>query len=190
MSDAAAGGSTARARAQATFARLHERQMKWVRNSGMSGLLVLLVLGMFVFPAALTNAAASRFAYDVLLTLILLSGVVAVVEHRRLAIALAALSIVVVVGRWAEWTVPARILPPLRDVSTLAALLVLAAAVGINVFASGRALADRIFGAIVLYLLLGLMWAMAYARWRRRYPARSPGPGASRRTCWSTRLPE
>jgi uncharacterized membrane protein SirB2 len=180
MTDAAADRATARARAQATFARLHERQMKWVRTSGMSGLLVLLVLGMFVFPAAITNAAASRFAYDILLTLILLSGVVAVVEHRRLALVLAALSVVVLVGRWAEWTVPAHILPPLRDVSTLAALLVLAAAVGINVFASGRALADRIFGAIVLYLLLGLMWAMAYATVASTVPGafHGPSPGA------------
>jgi uncharacterized membrane protein len=42
-------------------------------------------------------------------------------------------------------------------------MLVLACAVAINVFAAGHAITDRVFGAVVLYLLLGLIWAVAYA---------------------------
>ncbi len=50
-----------------------------------------------------------------------------------------------------------------RDLSTLCALAVLSFAVGINVFARGHAMGDRVFGAIVLYLLLGVIWAFVYA---------------------------
>ena len=163
MDEPAAGGATARPRAQGALARLHARHVTWVRIGGMSGLLVLLAFGMFIAPAVLGDGEKLSLVDDVLLTLILFSGVVAVVEHRRSATGLAALSLVVIAARWAEWVLPAHVLPALRDASTLAALFLLAAAVSINVFASARALADRIFGAIVLYLLLGLIWAVAYA---------------------------
>ena len=49
---------------------------------------------------------------------------------------------------WTEWIVPAGKLPALRELSALGAFLVLAFAVGINVFASGRAMGDRVFGAV------------------------------------------
>jgi voltage-gated potassium channel Kch len=50
-----------------------------------------------------------------------------------------------------------------RHASTMAACVLLACAVGINVFASGRSIADRVFGAVVLYLLIGLIAAFVYA---------------------------
>jgi hypothetical protein len=103
-------------------------------------------------------------------TLILVSGVVAVSEHRKTAIALLLLSVAVIVLRWIEWTVPAASLPIVRDLTSLAALFVLAGAVAINVFAAGHALGDRIFGAIVLYLLIGLTWGVLYGMLERKMP--------------------
>lgn len=162
MADLASKAQSA-AGTHGTFSRLRERHIAWLRNSGMSGLLVLLAFGMFVLPALESLEPHWRFWSDILLTLLLASGVVAVLEHRRLAVALAALSVVVVAARWAEWIIPSPIRPMLREASTLAAVTVLATAVGLNVFASSRALGNRIFGAIVLYLLLGLIWAVIYA---------------------------
>jgi hypothetical protein len=142
---------------------LRQRHIAWVRTSGMSGLLVVLVGGVFVLPGIAAFGAAWRLASDIVVTLILVSGVAAVAEHRKLAVLLVVLSAVAIVARWSEWVLPIAALPAFRDAATLIALLTLAGAVGINVFASDRALGDRIFGAIVLYLLLGVMWAVAYA---------------------------
>jgi Ion channel len=133
----------------------------WLYNSGMSMLLLLLVAIVFVIPVVVSGPAL-HLMWDVLLTLILVSGVVAVAEHRKLAIALAVLSVVVIVMALIERLVPAGLAPQLRRLSTLGAFLLLAIAVGINVFAFGHAVGDRLFGAVVLYLLLGLIWAVAY----------------------------
>jgi len=143
--------------------RNHAARPHWLRNSGMSVLLALLVSVVFVVPAVVAYGDAWRLVTDVLLVLILASGLVAVLEHHRLAAALAVLSLVVVVVRSVEGLLPAGLLPIARNGSTLSALLVLAIAVGINVFASGHAIGDRVFGAIVLYLLIGLTWAVAYS---------------------------
>ena len=62
----------------------------------------------------------------------------------------------------------------------LSALLLLAIAVGINVFASGRVISDRLFGAVVVYLLLGLIWGVMYAVIGTHSPDAFAGhPGAS-----------
>ena len=58
------------------------------RVSGMSALLLLLVCVVFVLPAILSFGPEWHLVTDVLVILILVSGVVAVAEHRRLAIAL------------------------------------------------------------------------------------------------------
>jgi hypothetical protein len=138
----------------------------WLRNSSMSVLLLLLVLAVFVVPVVFAGTSL-QLTFDVLVSLILVSGVLAVVEHRKLAVALALSSLVVMAMAWIEWLVPATTALELRTLSTLGAFLLLAIAVAINVFAAGHAIGDRVFGAVVLYLLLGLIWAFAYqlAHW-------------------------
>ena len=134
----------------------------WIHNSGMAVLLIALITTVFVIPAVLPYGETRRLVAEVLMALVLVSGVVAVAEHRRTAIALAAISLVVLALGILQLFVAATKVPALRDMIALGALLVLAFAVGINVFASGHAIGDRVFGAVVLYLLLGLLWAVAY----------------------------
>ncbi len=63
----------------------------WLHNSGMSVLLILLVAIVFVIPVIAPGVSNTKLLWDILLTLILVSGVAAVAEHRRLAVALALL---------------------------------------------------------------------------------------------------
>lgn len=160
MSDPAAGPDSPLLQA---VDGLRERRRAWMGTSGMSVLLALLVFGIFVLPALVPEGSDHGIVTDILLTLILVSGVIAVAEHHRFAVALVALGLVVIVARWGAWILPFRVSALYREISTVAAILVLAVAVGINVFAGGRQLSDRIFGAIVLYLLIGLMWTLAYS---------------------------
>jgi len=134
----------------------------WLHNSGMSVLLTALVLTVFVMPALVPNGATRSLLGEVLISLILVSGVVAVAEHRRTAMALAAVSLAVIALGWTQFVAPASYAPGLRDLAAMGAFGVLAAAVGINVFASGHQIGDRVFGAVVLYLLLGLIWGVAF----------------------------
>lgn len=142
-----------------------------MRIGGMAALLLLLAGVIFVVPTLVPEGETWELFVDALLLLILASGIAAVADHRRLAIALGLLSLVAIAVRWTEWVAPAARLPALREVSTLVALLVLASAVAINVFASGHRIGERIFGAIVLYLLVGLMFAVSYGFVERAAPA-------------------
>jgi hypothetical protein len=179
MTDAA--GRPGRTPALAEVLVRRSAQIAWVRNSGMSVLLLLLAFVVFVLPAVLPFGSAWQLIIDVVLLLILVSGVIAVAEHRKLALALSVLSVLVIVVRGMEWFTPVGLLPTLRNASTLSALLLLAIAVGINVFASGHAIGDRVFGAIVLYLLLGLIWGVTYAAIGAHAPGSFAGhPGADR----------
>jgi hypothetical protein len=93
---------------------------------------------------------------------------------------LAIVSALVLAIRIAEWFTPHELLPVLRNISSLGALLLIAIAVGINVFAPRRAIGDRLVGAIVLYLLLGLIWGVLYWALGTRFPdAFSGHPGES-----------
>jgi hypothetical protein len=133
---------------------MHERRMLL--------LLLLLVATLFVAPALLPYGPIGRLVMGVQITLVLLAGLLAVAEHRMILPILAGLSVLSIAVRWTEWIVPFTLLPAVRDLSMLLALSVLAVAVGINVFGAGKAIADRIMGAVVLYLLIGVAWAVAY----------------------------
>jgi hypothetical protein len=142
----------------------YRRHLLRIHKRSMLALLVLLVGVVFVAPALVDpDGPYWRLVNDVFVLLILAIGVIAVAEHRKLAHLLVALTVIVVALHSTEWMIPRASLPLIRDVSTLCALLVLAVAVGINVFGSGHAVGERVFGAIVLYLMLGVMWAFAYA---------------------------
>lgn len=145
------------------------RRLTWLRTSSLSVLLVVLVVGVFVIPFLAPSGGVWRND-DLLLPLILVSGIVAVAEHRRIVVLLIMWSVVVTVVRWSGRALPIDTSPTLRDASALGALLLLATAVSINVFRLRHALRDRIFGAVVLYLLLGVIWAMAYAMADRLVP--------------------
>jgi hypothetical protein len=147
----------------------------WLHNSGMSVLLILLVAIVFVIPVISPGVSNTKLLWDVLLTLILVSGVAAAAEHRRLAVALALLAAVVIALAVSETLAPAWQARELRSLATLGAFLLLAVAVGINVFAFGHAISDRVFGAVVLYLLLGVLWAVAYQLVERLSPGAFTG---------------
>jgi len=149
-----------------------------MRKFGMSLLLLLLVAMVFVVPAILPYGRAGRFVLDVLMTLLLLAGVLAVAEHRIIEPALLVVSILAIVVRWTEWIVPSTLLPAVRELSALLALLVLAVAVGTNVFGGAKTVADRITGAVVLYLLIGLVWAVAYGILDEHSPGAFTGAGS------------
>jgi len=135
-----------------------------LRRSGMAGLLALLAFGIFVMPVVFPSGAdTTARATRILLLLILICGIAAISEHRRLALSLAVLGAGIVAAYAAERVMPALNVATFHDALLLAALLLLAIAVAISVFASRRTVGDRLFGAIGLYLLIGAIWATLYA---------------------------
>jgi len=142
---------------------VHHAGVALLRRSGMAGLLILLLFGMFVLPVLFPSGEDITVTGRIVIVLIFVCGIVAISESPRMAVLVAVLAALVIVARVAERLVPAFDIAKWHDAVLLAALFVLAIAVGTGVFATKRAIADRLFGAIALYLLLSLIWAALYA---------------------------
>ncbi len=141
--------------------RRHDRTGA-LRIGSMALLLCLLVLDVFVVPFAMAPDSLSvQTARTVLLSLILLSGVAAVSDHRREYMVVALAAGVAILIRCTAWLFSLDTLPGLLDVTALLSLAILGAVVGVDVFGTGRATLDRILGAVVLYILIGVVWAEA-----------------------------
>jgi len=146
------------------------RRMRWWRDrtvrmriGSMAALLILLVLNVFVVPfVAAPEGVFSRLARDVLLSLILLSGVAAVSEHRSQFVVILCVAAAAMLLRWSGWLFPSGGAPVLLDESVPFSLGILGAVIGINVFSGGVVTIDRILGAVALYILIGIVWANAY----------------------------
>jgi hypothetical protein len=129
----------------------------------MAILLALLITMVFILPVvAASNSAIGQIAQDVLLSLILLSGVVEASTNSKEFVFITLVALVVITVRWVGWLSPTGLSLPVRDVATLLALVLLAVVIAMKVFASHTVTKDRISGAIVFYILAGLVWADAY----------------------------
>lgn len=134
-----------------------------LRISSMVALLSFAVLAVFVVPFSISpTSVPAKVAQDVLLSLVLLTGVVAVSDHRTQLVPIAIVAGVAIVVRWAAWLLPPDMTTGLRDETAIASLGLLSVVIGIKVFGAGTATFDRILGAITLYILIGVVWSEAY----------------------------
>jgi hypothetical protein len=103
-----------------------------------------------------------RVSQDVLLSLILVSGVVAVSDRSKGLAWVALVMLVTIVVRWLgrlSPNVPGRAIP---DAVGIFSLTLLGAIMEIKAVGAGTVTRDRIGGAVALYMLIGLVWADAY----------------------------
>jgi len=142
---------------------VHHAGIALLRRSGMAGMLILLAFGMFVLPVVFPPGEDMTVASRMLVLLVVVCGIVAISEKPRMALLLSVVAVLVVLAHAAERLVPALNIEKWHDAVLLSALILLAIAVGAGVFATKRAIGDRLFGAIALYLLLGVIWATLYA---------------------------
>jgi hypothetical protein len=155
--------------------RWHEHSVQ-LRIGSMTVLLFLLVLNVFVVPFTVApDSVFARVARDVLLSLILLSGLATVWGHRLQFVAIALVTSVAMVVRWTGWFIPRGQTPGLLDETALFALGILCAVIGIKVFSAGTVTFDRILGAIALYVLVGVVWAESYQLVSLRVPGAFAG---------------
>ena len=131
-------------------------------DRGLSILLVLLVIVVFVLPAASTPRVEERMAGDLAFSALLLAGAVAASERGWMRFVVAALVAAALLVRWAANAAPSGNFAIWREASTLLTLLVFAAVVAAQVFRRGAVNSHRILGAVAVYLLIGLAWASAY----------------------------
>ncbi len=135
----------------------------WSTDLSLSVLLGFLFINIFVLnPLTELGLLPKFFLRDLLFSLILISGVMVVAKSRFIALLIVILAIVSFLVRWAEEFVPGTGLEILDTSLSLVFLGMLSVIVLFQVFREGPINMQRISGAVVIYLLIGLMWALAY----------------------------
>jgi Ion channel len=124
-------------------------------------LLVLLLGNIFIVPLA-EFATWGRFAARVILSLIMISGVIATVRHRLIVALTIVLALTSLLVGWQGVEHPNLYLHLFNDLISLLFLGFLVALILRQVLRAGPITSRRVQGSVAVYLLLGLLWAIPY----------------------------
>jgi hypothetical protein len=124
-------------------------------------LLVLLVGNIFIVPLV-EFATWGRFAARAILSLIIISGVIATVRHRHIVALTIVLALTSLLVGWQVVEHPNLYLHLFNDLISLLFLGFLVALILRQVLRAGPITSRRVQGSVAVYLLLGLLWAIPY----------------------------
>jgi hypothetical protein len=140
--------------------RLHPRHF-WSDESSLTGLLIF-SLGYFIVLNSMGEFWFGRLVAHILFSLIIVTGVLTTFKQRWLSFLVIVLAVASLALMWAEEFRLVKGLAVLATGLSLIYLGILLALVIAQVFRDGPVTAHRIRGAILIYLLLGVMWAFTY----------------------------
>jgi hypothetical protein len=146
----------------------------WADDKGLSIFSALLLIVAFVLPPLLPAGSGRSLAGDVVYALLLVSGVLALSERRLARTLLMPVALVTLAVDLGSWVVPVAE-PWVQGMGLLSLLLLLAIVLG-QTLRSGPITFHRIQGAVAAYLLLGVIWAYAYALLALLRPGAFSGP--------------
>lgn len=145
------------------FLRIWESlQRFWESDRGLSIVLIVLAVMIFVVPVSNLDDAFGRLLIDALFTLLMLAGVATVSKQRSAVIAVAVVALAGLAVRWLGRFTPSESTEIAIALSGVASVVTLAYVVLAQVFRAGDVNRHRIMGAIAVYLLLGLAWGETY----------------------------
>jgi len=146
----------------------------WADDKGLSIFSALLLIAIFVLPPLLPPGSGRSLAGDALYALLLIAGVQALHERGLVRMLLMPVAVVTVAVYVVSWVVPVDE-PWVLAASLLSLLLLLGVVLG-QTFRMGPVTFHRIQGAVGAYLLLGVIWANAYALVELLRPGAFSGP--------------
>jgi len=133
----------------------------WSTESGLTGLLIFTLAYLFVV-CALGDFNFGTFVADVLFSLIIVAGVLTTFRQRSLHFCAIVLAVASLTLTWLNHIYPGGSLIILDTVLKIFFVALLLAVLIIQVFRAGAVTAQRIRGAIVVYLLVGGMYSFFY----------------------------
>jgi ion channel len=137
-------------------------QHLWRSEKGLSAMLVFLILTILVGAPLVATGAVGGFVFDVLFSLLLVTGVITVAQRPLLTVTVSVLTVASLALRWASSGSPESTMRLWAYGLSIPLLSILAALVLWQVFREGPITTYRIQGAIVVYLLIGFVWTAAY----------------------------
>lgn len=120
--------------------------------------LLLLLLLAPLFTGTFIGLIITDIAYSVLL----LAAVYAVSEKKQLFTLALALAIPIIAARWLNYFLQSDPLALVSKILTILFLVFIAITVLFHVLKDEEVTADKIYGALVVYLLIGLTWGLLF----------------------------
>jgi len=134
----------------------------WWQEKGLTAMLVFLILSIFVALPLETLNVVSPTLVGAIMTLLILSGVMAMAGRGLMTVVVALIAVASLLARWLTVFHPGRTVA-IWDLSlAMVAIGWFTAFVLQQIFRAGPITADRIRGSILAYLLLGIVWCLAY----------------------------
>lgn len=135
----------------------------WVdSDNSLAALLFFLILyGFFIYPLAGEDGKTDTLAawsFSVVLVL----GVLATTKHKGARLAMAALAGLAFTSHWLHYFIREHAVHIIAAAAAALFFLVLSGLIIARVFRSGGITIYRIYGAIAVYLLLGILWGEFY----------------------------
>jgi len=140
-----------------------EKLLRVLRFRRFSAVQLLIALGVFLICAPFVEEVkGAEFIISALVSLVLLSGVLAVAERKRSLVIAIVLAIPAVGGRWINLLRPDLVPPRVFLVAGLVLILFVVANLLRFILRAPVVTTEVLCASISAYLMLGLMWAMAY----------------------------
>jgi hypothetical protein len=136
-------------------------QKIWSNETGLTGLLIFF-LGYFILLNSLSEFGFGRLLAQIFFSLVIVAGVLTTFQKRWLSFFIIILAAAILALNWAERIRLVTTLGVLTNSLNLIFLGSLLVVVITQVFQEGPVTAHRIRGAIVIYLILGVLWAFMY----------------------------
>lgn len=135
----------------------------WWSDASLTALLIFLFLVVFIVYPLHAVEAFGGVLLDISFSLIVVSGVIAVSNHRLTAVLAGVLAVTTLVLHWGHWAVESTLTMQIVDaLASLTMLGTLAGIVLIQSFREGPITLHRVQGSICAYVLIGVMFGIAY----------------------------
>ena len=134
----------------------------WATGSGAYYLLATLLVTIFVVPPLVHAHILPQVVVSVVIALVLFTGVFTVPCQTSVRLLAFAIAIVSVIGRFAQMALPDLILETMEIVLSVLTLAIFAVLIIRQFLAKSQVMKNRITGAVIVYLIIGLLWARLY----------------------------
>jgi Ion channel len=122
--------------------------------------LYLLFLSFFVSP--FIDSVAVRVVTSVVYSLLMIAGVVSMSRNPAIRVAAGILACIAITLRWMKHVMPTPTVFKLGTLAVLIFMIMLTVVTLAKVFSKGPVTTHRVKGAIAVYLLFGMTWALLY----------------------------
>jgi hypothetical protein len=142
------------------LSKLHPRHF-WSTESGLTALLVFILVYLIVLMT-LSEFSFGSVVVRLFFSIVIVAGVLTTFEQKWLHGFAVVLAAAILTLSWVEEIRPGRVVALLTAGLSLIFVWLLLTTLVFQVFRAGQVTGHRISGAIVVYLLLGALWALLY----------------------------